>query len=218
MIKLDFHVHTFYSDGRYSPEEMVNYALKIGLNGIAITDHDTSKGLKNYRQIRIIPGQEVTTEFGHVVILCNFPPSPPRNLSQLVDYSRENNCIIFPSHPFDIFRKGIGNKVFEYKFDAIEVFNSKAPPNANKKALLASQQLKLPGLANSDSHVKEALGSAYNLIPLNEFNIDEILEKIRKKEIEAVGLGLTAKAKIKILEWSIMRKLGIAKNTGRTLR
>jgi len=213
MLKIDFHVHTFYSDGKESPQVMLNYALKIGLDGIAITDHDTSKAHLVFKDKRLIPGQEVTTQFGHVVILCNFPPSPPNRLPELVDYSKENNCVIFPSHPFDILRKGIGDKVFEYKFDAIEIFNSKAPKSANRKAKEASERLKLPGLANSDAHVKYALGSAYNIVNLSEFDVDEVLDCIRKNKIEAVGIGLTVKAKFEIVKWYIMRKLRIEKNT-----
>jgi Predicted metal-dependent phosphoesterases (PHP family) len=51
MIKIDLHVHTFYSDGKYSPEVMVKHSLKVGLNGIAITDHDTSGAHKELKDI-----------------------------------------------------------------------------------------------------------------------------------------------------------------------
>ena len=218
MLKIDFHVHTYYSDGKESPKEMLNYALKVGLNGIAITDHDTSKAHITFKNKFVIPGQEVTTEFGHVVILCNFPPSPPRKISELIDYAKENSCIVFPSHPFDIFRKGIGHKVFNYNFHAIEIFNSKAPKSANKKAEEVAKQLGLPGLANSDSHIKYALGSAYNVVNLSEFNVDEILDNIRKNRIEAVRIGLTVKAKFEIAKWYIQRKLRIEKDTSRIMR
>ena len=214
MLKIDFHTHTFYSDGKESPQTMLNYALKIGLDGLAITDHDTSKAHFVFKDTHhIIPGQEVTTQFGHVVILCNFPPSPPNRLPELIDYANENNCVVFPSHPFDIFRKGIGDKVFEYKFNAVEIFNSKAPRSANEKAKEVSQRLHLPGLANSDAHVKYALGSAYNVVNITEFNVDEILDCIRKNRIETVGIGLTVKAKFEIAKWYILRKLRIEKNT-----
>ncbi|AHC51667.1 phosphoesterase [Sulfolobus acidocaldarius SUSAZ] len=217
-MKIDFHVHSFFSDGRESPLNIIKYALRIGLDAIALTDHDTSKGYYTVKDYPVIPGQEVTTEFGHVVILCNFPPSPPREIAKLVDYAKDNNCIVFPSHPFDIFRAGIGKQVYEYKFNAIEVYNSKAPKNANDKALAVSKNLNLPGLANSDAHVIQALGSAYNYFKdISEFNIDNILEHIRKSKIEISPLGLNIKAKIKIIEWSILRKLKIAKNTSRVM-
>jgi len=41
---IDLHMHSYYSDGRHSPEEIVNHAHKIGLEAIAITDHDNAQG------------------------------------------------------------------------------------------------------------------------------------------------------------------------------
>ncbi|NON61494.1 PHP domain-containing protein [Acidianus sp. RZ1] len=204
-MKVDFHVHSNFSDGKEDPKTMVSYAKKKGIF-IALTDHDTSKGIERVKE-EVIPGQEVTTEFGHVVILCEFPPSPPRKIAELVDYSKENSCFLFPSHPFDIFRKGIGDRVFSYKFDGIEVFNSKAPKKANIKALTVAKSLGLVGLANSDSHVKEAIGSAYNDIETHEFSLEIILEELRKGRVKPVAVGLTAIAKLKIVEWYIRRKI-----------
>ncbi|BCS94218.1 PHP-associated domain-containing protein [Metallosphaera javensis (ex Sakai et al. 2022)] len=215
-MRVDFHVHSFFSDGKHDPETLVKYARKLDIH-IALTDHDTSRGISRVEG-EVIPGQEVTTQFGHVVILCNFPPNPPKDLSLLVDYSRENSCVLFPSHPFDIFRKGIGEQVYRFKFNAIEIYNSKAPRRANMKAEIASRSLSLPGLANSDAHVKESMGSAYNEVDCEEFNVDEILEKLRRGEISPVPVGLTVTAKLKIAQWYIERKLRLEKDTRGTLR
>ncbi len=39
-MKVDLHIHTYYSDGIYSPEKIVDTADQVGLDAIAITDHD----------------------------------------------------------------------------------------------------------------------------------------------------------------------------------
>ena len=39
-MKVDLHIHTSYSDGVFSPEKIVDTALDVGLDAIAITDHD----------------------------------------------------------------------------------------------------------------------------------------------------------------------------------
>ncbi|BDB97751.1 PHP-associated domain-containing protein [Saccharolobus caldissimus] len=208
----DFHVHSLYSDGKYLPKDIVNFAKKLNIY-IALTDHDTSLGVRDVKE-QVIPGQEVTTEYGHVIILCNFIPSPPNKIDQLIDYAKENSCIIFPSHPFDIFRKGIGNKIFEYKFDMIEIYNSKAPKSANKKAKEVATKLNLPGVANSDAHVIQAIGSAYNdLYEVIEFNLDDILDNLLKGKLKPITIGLSFKAKLSIAEWYIERKLKIARNS-----
>jgi len=62
----DLHTHTIFSDGSYSPEELVAMAKNIGLVYFAITDHDTVDGVKYLyengiypdRGINIIPGVE----------------------------------------------------------------------------------------------------------------------------------------------------------------
>ena len=62
----DLHTHTIFSDGSYSPEELVAMAKNIGLVYFAITDHDTVDGVKYLYEngiypdkgIKIIPGVE----------------------------------------------------------------------------------------------------------------------------------------------------------------
>ena len=66
----DLHTHTIFSDGSYSPEELVAMAKNIGLVYFAITDHDTVDGVKYLyengiypdRGIKIIPGVEFSAE------------------------------------------------------------------------------------------------------------------------------------------------------------
>ena len=68
-MKVDLHIHTTYSDGAFSPEQVVDTALDCDLNVIALTDHDNilshkiasdyvkKQGLK----LEIIPGVEINT-------------------------------------------------------------------------------------------------------------------------------------------------------------
>lgn len=68
----DLHVHTSASDGALNPTELVDLAIKLGIQGIAITDHDTVDGLEPailYKKIKglnidILPGIEMNTEAG----------------------------------------------------------------------------------------------------------------------------------------------------------
>src|SRR3989338_8796512 len=64
----DLHVHTFYSDSTFSPEEAVSCAKDKGLSAIAICDHDSIDGIEPCERIglelyvEIIPGVELTVE------------------------------------------------------------------------------------------------------------------------------------------------------------
>jgi len=63
---IDLHVHTCYSDGEHTPAEIIKIAKKSGLTAIAITDHDSIKGVKEAvikgkeEDILVIPGIEIT--------------------------------------------------------------------------------------------------------------------------------------------------------------
>lgn len=62
----DLHIHSHYSDGRASPAEILHHAASIGLNIIAITDHDSLHGVAEAGRVaaglglEIIPGIELT--------------------------------------------------------------------------------------------------------------------------------------------------------------
>jgi predicted metal-dependent phosphoesterase TrpH len=66
-VKIDLHIHTNYSDGKLSPEELMRLAHENHYSYISITDHDTFAGylqarklLKNYA-LELIPGVEIST-------------------------------------------------------------------------------------------------------------------------------------------------------------
>lgn len=46
MSYVDLHIHSIYSDGIDTPEELLNYAKKKKLSAVSLTDHDTIKGLE----------------------------------------------------------------------------------------------------------------------------------------------------------------------------
>ena len=63
----DLHLHSVFSDGTFTPKEIVERACSIGLDTLALTDHDTVGGwgeMKLYCQsaeIRWVPGIELST-------------------------------------------------------------------------------------------------------------------------------------------------------------
>jgi 3',5'-nucleoside bisphosphate phosphatase len=65
--KTDLHTHTYYSDGAYSPDELINLATEKKLKAISITDHDTISGYLKAKApameagIELIPGVEISS-------------------------------------------------------------------------------------------------------------------------------------------------------------
>lgn len=67
---IDLHTHTIHSDGTTTPERNVELAVRAGLDGLALTDHDTLAGWERCAQacaeagIAFVPGVELSTEWG----------------------------------------------------------------------------------------------------------------------------------------------------------
>ena len=93
-IKGDYHIHTNYSDGVFSPEKIVDLALDAGLQAIALTDHDNVLSYdvaKEYLKtkevdLKLIQGIEVNTLYKdyEVHILGYFPDSTKSDFKQLL--------------------------------------------------------------------------------------------------------------------------------------
>ncbi len=65
----DLHLHTVFSDGTYTPEELISASKKAGLSAIAVVDHDTVKGIDpaiaaaDKQDIEVLPGIELSAEY-----------------------------------------------------------------------------------------------------------------------------------------------------------
>ena len=97
MKRFDFHVHSTCSkhnvwgiDGINTPQEIVDMAIQLGLDGLAITDHNTIKGSQKAIQyvkekslpVLIIPGAEVRSLAGDILAL-GINENVPQKLSIL---------------------------------------------------------------------------------------------------------------------------------------
>lgn len=65
---VDLHVHSTFSDGSLSPEELADEGARIGLYAMALTDHDSTRGTARFlaaakaRGIKALPGLEISVE------------------------------------------------------------------------------------------------------------------------------------------------------------
>ncbi len=97
MSKVDLHIHSTASDGKYPPQEVVRKAAEAGLTTIALTDHDTVDGIaaaltaaKSFPGLRVIPGVEVSTdvEDGEIHVLGFFMDYTDPDLSATLAHFR----------------------------------------------------------------------------------------------------------------------------------
>lgn len=188
-LKLDLHIHSCFSlDAQNSIEEIVKRAKKIGLDGIAITDHDTINGAiaakkyveENSIDLVIIPGVEVTTSKGHIIVL-GILEEITKKLSpkETIKKAKELGGIVIVPHPFHPFRHGVGD-FGNLDVDAVEVFNSRYITGySNKKADKIAKINGYPAVAGSDAHMVEAIGFGVTKVDAKP-ELNSILDGIKK--------------------------------------
>lgn len=169
-LKIDLHVHTMYSpDSLITPKELVFYARKQGLDGVAVTDHDRIDGalqISKKAEIMIVSGTEITSQEGHIVAL-GLQETIPRDLSaeETVEKIHEAGGIAVACHPAGLFKESLGNRT-NSKFDAIEVINSSAFPFGYSVKLneRIASRLNKPRVAGTDAHYGPEIGCAYTIV------------------------------------------------------
>ncbi len=215
----DLHIHSTFSDGRASPREILLAAVYKDLRVIAITDHNTFRGAVEAARLSrnmpeaplVIIGNEVRTDHGDILVYCYEPIDTPHRLDLLIDEAHANNCLVVPAHPFDTWRAGIGDAIYDYReaWDAIEVWNASASKGANKKAMEAARLMGLPGLANSDAHILEYIGAAYTVFEIDELSIEGVFRAITSGHVYPRTGYPPFNVFLKRISWSIRRRIRI---------
>jgi len=187
MLKIDMHVHTWYSDSNSSVSEVLEEAQRKNLDGLAITDHKTMRGameaLRRRGNLIVIPGQEVKTKQCEILALGirkkiedNLPI-----LRALKKIHAQQGLAIMP-HPTVPFFSGLKERDMKLlPIDGIEVFSSITPfPRYFlRKNLKMAHKLGLPIVAGSDSHSAETVGDAYTIIHCEGRSIHEALRAVK---------------------------------------
>jgi predicted metal-dependent phosphoesterase TrpH len=195
--KIDLHCHSHYSaDGVSKPEEIIQAARACGLDGIAITDHNTCECVDYYREngliredglpvdgLLIVPGQEISTSDGHLLAIgITLPNLKGISASEAVAMIHSKGGIAIAPHPYDYFRAGIRESVLEtLPLDAIEVFNAATSLHrCNRQSREYAVRHGLPMTAGSDAHLPDAVGVSYSILSVEERSVAGVLRSISK--------------------------------------
>ena len=183
MLTCDLHVHTNYSkDGESSVEEIIRAAEVAGLDAIAITDHDSIDGAKKAlaceTSVLVIPGIEVTTKQGHLLVLGVTEIIPAGlDVETTVAIARRMGALLILPHPYHVWRHGVARrrKAGMMVVDAVESFNSRyIVGSANRKAERIALKLGKPCVGGSDAHNARFVGFVRTYVDA-EKNVPAIL-------------------------------------------
>ena len=192
MICVDLHVHTTASpDSTINPKFLVDslYAHPV-IKGVAVTDHNTVDGCKQvqklakaYNDLLVIPGIEVMTQLGDLILLgIEEKPAAMQPLETIVDFAKQRDALIVIPHPYRV--SGIGDAAETIAADAVEIMNPWASPEQNKLAEQLAKARHLPGVAGSDAHEPESLWTAFTEVDA-EPNVADVLKAIRNGYVRA---------------------------------
>lgn len=174
-MKIDLHMHTHHSrDCMIPTAEVLGLCQKRGLDGIAITDHNSLAGGIEAAALApegfvVIPGAEVKSSEGEIIGLFLHEDVPPGlTPEETATRIREQHGVVVIPHPFDPLRRGpllapaLHRLVAAGLVDAVEVLNARmALRGHNARGAAYALKTGLPGTAGSDAHSRSEYGRAY---------------------------------------------------------
>ena len=143
------------------------------------------------KDFEVIIGEEVSTNYGDVLVYYLNKKIDAIDFYEVVDEARKQGALITIPHPFRTTL--IHNHKFQLplekiknKIDAIECFNARTLPGDNKKADDAADKLGMAKTAGSDSHFFFELGAAYTIF---DGNLRTALKRKKTKVSGTIKFG-----------------------------
>ena len=209
---IDLHTHTFPSsdDSFMSPDDLIEAAKSAGLDGVCLTEHDRFwdpeevKALSEKHSFLVIPGCEVNTDAGHVLVFgldsYQFGMHKPDFLRRLVD---EAGGVMIAAHPYRRrYRRERAHMDVEYEgmveqacadplfglCDAVEGLNGRATEAESAFVADLAGRLNMGTIGSSDSHRTKHIGTAATRFDIRVNGVEDLIRGIRGGLYEAVNL------------------------------
>jgi len=175
-LKIDLHVHTCHSlCSAFLPVRRIEkIALRRGLNGVAITDHNSIEGALELkamaRKIQVIVAEEIKTREGEIIgyFLSEKIPAGLPVKETIQEIRRQGGLISIP-HPFDTLRTSrITREALEEiisDVDMLETFNSRDVfQKPDLDFIEKGKRLGVIPVAGSDAHQPWEIGKSYAIM------------------------------------------------------
>jgi predicted metal-dependent phosphoesterase TrpH len=173
MLRYDLHLHSRYSpDGTLGVADIVRIARKRGLDGIAITDHDTIRGGLEAVKLKpegidVICGCEVNTDRGDVIGLFLTEEIKSRGHVAVIEEIHAQGGVAIVPHPFDSIRGSafwLSDRDASL-IDAVEVINARCVfRRSNSAADRYADRYTIAKTGGSDAHFGAEIGNAGTLV------------------------------------------------------
>lgn len=208
---IDTHLHEkkYSGDSFITLEEIIGQAGKLGLDGICITDHESSairaeaEALSQKTGFLIIIGAEVQTLEGDMTVF-GLPRLPEKmvHARELIQMTEAAGGVTICSHPYRQNNRSMGDAIRGLPLVwGIEAFNGSTPNHQNRQAFDLSMKMNVAVLGASDAHVIGQVGKYATWMP--DWVQDET------GFIQAVKNSLTIPAAYENGAYEILRGCGV---------
>ena len=199
VLSVELHAHSELSyDGRDPVELLLEQAEAVGLDALAVTDHDEidasleAAALAEKYGLVGIPGMEISSAAGHVLAL-GIEELVPAGLGydETLARIRDLGGIAVIPHPFQTSRHGVAAHISRDQLaaaDAIEVYNSRLfTGRANRQAERFADARDRPMTAGSDAHIAEMVGQAVTEVDAYHRSAEGVLDAVAEGRTSVVG-------------------------------
>ena len=211
-MKIDMHCHVREGslDSKVGVEEYIMLLKAKGFQGMVITDHNTYKGYrywknhikgKRHKDFVVLKGIEYDTrDAGHILVIM--PEGVKMRLlelrgmrvSVLIDFVHRNGGVLGPAHPcgekylsFANTKRYRRSPELMKRFDFVETFNCCESEESNEHALKLAKKYDKVKVGGSDSHKPDCVGRAYTILPEPVTCETELISMIHKKTAFETG-------------------------------
>ena len=193
---IDMHTHTsvFSTDSNLLPHESLGRAAERGLDGVVLTEHDViwaadrAARLAKQVGILVLPGIEVTTELGHVLVYGLTEPFPRiTDSKRLRDYCDERDALMYLAHPARDPGLRVPREAMEL-FDGVEGLNGCDGPLQNQSASSRGRTRPLPPIGGSDSHALHEVATAATEFEARIRSLDDLMKALRSGDYRPAAL------------------------------
>jgi len=202
-MRIDLHCHSKYSQDNFlEPRELIEQAIKIGLDGVCITEHHSMIPLWPLERIKIpegfyvFRGLEISTDLGHLLVYGikddswnPWASNTYLDVHRVIEDVHRLGAICIPAHPFRGW-DSFGEAIFQIEYiDAIETHNGLDTEDRNQKAIHAAKIRNLPSIGGSDCHNKNQVGRAFTEFKNTVYTMEELIEEIKRGNCRGITLS-----------------------------
>jgi len=207
-VVIDLHIHTNRYSGcsNLDPVALVRKASRIGLDGIALTEHGIRWSDEDIAVLRdrvkeshllIFPGEEAACydrsgRFQGEFLVFGYPRSlgSSRSIEDLSDLVHGEGGVVLAAHPFKKRKTGegfygAGYGVYDYALDGLETEHPSYDPESASLARAAMTSLNIAGIGSSDAHDLRSVGLCMTRFFDALTDLASLCRAIRERRLEA---------------------------------